>query len=265
MTLHSSALHTMRAVSARLALLKALGCPSEALALRRAAAIITLTDRTRNLVVDSGADPSRVHVLPQPYDQEPFAGPFDDPFPGVPHPRILFVGRFSAEKGVPVLLDAFSRLQRPAQLVLIGDGRTRRQIEASIHGLGISESVTVSGFLPHHTAVAAMAHARVVALPSLFEEAGTVVVEAMALGVPLVGSDVGGIRQTAADGKAAVLVPPGDAVALAAALDSVLNDLDLASRLSEAGRIRSAGQEWGTASKRVLDIYRSALVEQHVP
>ncbi|MEV0642212.1 glycosyltransferase family 4 protein [Streptomyces sp. NPDC050619] len=263
-TLHSSALYTMRPVGPRLTMLKILGCPAEAVALRHAAAIIALTDRTRDLVVGSGVDPARVHVLPQPYDQESFVGPFDDPFPGLPRPRIVFIGRFSREKGVDVLLEAFSRMRRPAQLVLIGDGRAKGHIEASIRRLGIGRNVTVTGFMPHRTAVAAMAHAQVVALPSLFEEAGTVVVEAMALGVPLVASDAGGVRQTAGGGKAALLVPPGDPSVLAAALDDVLGDRDLASRLAGAGRAQSAGRDWGTAGEEMLDIYRDVLARRPI-
>ncbi|WP_185993068.1 glycosyltransferase family 4 protein [Streptomyces sp. 130] len=264
-TLHSSALHTMRAVNARLAALKVLGHPWEAIALRRAAAVVALTARTRDRVITSGADPARVHVLPQPYDQETFTGPFDDPSPEVPHPRIVFVGRFSAEKGVTVLVDAFSRLRSPAQLLLIGDGRERQRIQAGIRRLGIGGNVTVCGFVPHRTAAAAMAHARIVVLPSLFEEAGTVVVEAMALGVPLVASDIGGIRQTAADGKAALLVPPGDPVALAAALDEVLSRPELASRLGAAGTYESAGRGWGETGERMLGIYRDVLTAPPTP
>ncbi|MGW0608771.1 glycosyltransferase [Streptomyces sp. NPDC002640] len=255
----------MRAVNARLAALKVLGHLSEAITLRRAEAVVTLTARTRDLVITSGTDPARVHVLPQPYDRETFTGHFDDPFPHVPHPRIMFVGRFSAEKGAAVLVDAFSRLRRPAHLLLIGDGRERHRIQADIRRLGIGADVSVSGFVPHRTAAAAMAHAHVVVLPSLFEEAGTVAVEAMALGVPLVASDVGGIRQTAANGKAALFVSPGDPVALAAALDEVLGRPELASRLATAGRSEAAGRDRGRTGERMLGIYREVVTAPPAP
>lgn len=264
MTLHSSALYTMRAVSPRLATLKVLGSPAEAMGLRQADAVITLTDRTRDLVIGSGINPSRVRTIPQPYNQASFAGPFQDPFPEVPHPRVVFVGRFSPEKGVPVLVEAFSRLRNPAHLILIGDGRAKAQVEAAIRKFRVGGKVTVSGFLPHPTAAAAMAHSQVVALPSLFEEAGTVVVEAMALGVPIVASDTGGIRQTAGDGKAALLVPPGDPAALAAGLDQVLGDRALASQLSEAGQGQCGNQDWGTTGARIIDLYRDTVARQRV-
>ena len=264
MTLHSSALHTMRPVSPRLAILKVLGSPVEAIALRQADAVITLTDRTRDLVIGSGIDPSCVRTIPQPYNEESFRGPFTDPFPEVLHPRVVFAGRFSPEKGVPVLVEAFSRLRNPAHLILIGDGRDKPHIEAAIRRFGLGGRVTVSGFLPHPTVAAAMAHSRVVALPSLFEEAGTVLVEAMALGVPIVASDTGGIHQTVGGGKAGLLVPPGDPAALAAGLDQVLGDRQLAARMSEAGRAQCANQDWRTTGSRILDVYRDTLTRQRV-
>jgi phosphatidylinositol alpha-mannosyltransferase len=109
-----------------------------------------------------------------------------------------------------------------------------------------------------------MAHSQVVALPSLFEEAGTVLVEAMALGVPIVASDTGGIHQTTGGGKAGLLVPPGDPAALAAGLDQVLGDRDLAARLLEAGRDQCTHQDWGTTGARILDLYRDTLIRRRV-
>lgn len=258
-TLHSSAQHTMRGVGGRLALLKALGAPMEAVALKLADAVITLTDRTRDLVVKSGVAASRVHTIPQPYNQELFTGAFEDPFPQVPRPRILYVGRFSPEKGVPVLLEAFSLMERRAHLVLVGDGRARPQIEAMIRRLNLSDRVSTPGFVPHATVAAALTHGDVLALPSLFEEAGTVLVEAMALGVPVVASDTGGVRQVTRDGEAGLLVPPHSPGALAASLDRVLGDASLARQLAKAGQAHAGEQGWDAAGERVLDIYHQAL------
>ncbi|MFK0111583.1 glycosyltransferase family 4 protein [Streptomyces sp. NPDC091217] len=262
-TLHSSALHTMRAVSPRLSFLKAAGTPAEVIALRSADAIITLTDRTRDLVIGTGADPQRVHTVPQPYDQESFQGPFSDPFPKIPRPRIVFVGRFSPEKGVPVLVEALSRLRSPAHLLLIGDGRGRSGVQKAIDRFGLGERVTISGFVPHPTVASALANADVVALPSLFEEAGTVLVEAMALGIPVVASDTGGIRNVTGDGNCGLLVPPGDPAAMASALDRVLGDAGLADQLSSAGRLRCFRQDWDSTGDRILDIYRCVVRASH--
>jgi len=91
------------------------------------------------------------------------------------------------------------------------------------------------------------------------ESFGYSVVEAMAAGVPVVATDIEGYRQVATDELDAVLVPPGDAVALASAIGRVLDDDDLAHRLAAAGRETAAAFDWDVVVERVEDVYRSVL------
>jgi glycogen(starch) synthase len=115
----------------------------------------------------------------------------------------------------------------------------------------------MTGFVPHRAVPGAMRHADVLVLPSRYEELGSVLLEAMQAGVPIVASRTGGIPD--AVGQAAVLVPPGDAEALARAIDAVLMDRALAERLVAAGRERVRRFDWSRLAADVLGVYAEAL------
>lgn len=130
---------------------------------------------------------------------------------------VLFVGRLAHDKGLGVLLDAWRSLkEKPGRLVLVGDGpmlATCKQLS--------DESVDCLGRLDHEQAMARMADADLVVLPSLvMENQPTVLLEAISLGLPVVASDVGGVRETLAGYGA--IVKPGDAQMLADGIESAL-------------------------------------------
>jgi len=147
-----------------------------------------------------------------------------------PGDYILFVGRFVEKKGAAVLIDAARRLESsgtPVRLVLIGDGplapALKKQAEGSAH-------ITFTGWLPQAEVRRWMLGARALCVPSLEASGGdseglpTVVLEAMALGTPVIASRHAGIPEAIDHGKDGVLVAPGDTEALIAALTSVLQD-----------------------------------------
>ena len=140
-------------------------------------------------------------------------------------PVILGAGRLTEQKGFPVLLEAFASLlkRRPARLVILGEGEDRSRLEARVESLGVSEHVDLPGFSDNP--YAAMARAAVFALPSLWEGLPNVIIEALALGLPVVASDChSGPREILADGRWGRLVPVGDARALRDALEATLAD-----------------------------------------
>ena len=175
--------------------------------------------------------------------------------PGDPAARdgdqVLFVGRLettSRWKGVHVLIDAIALLaaRRPGvRLVLAGDGDDVPSLRAQVGAAGIEDRVTWLGSVPHHDLPPAYHRAAVTVLPSLTESEsfGMSLVEAMACACPVIGSDVGGIPFVVRDGVDGVLAAPGDVVALAAAIESVLADPVRASALGAAGR-RAAEERW---------------------
>jgi glycosyltransferase involved in cell wall biosynthesis len=158
-----------------------------------------------------------------------------------------YVGRISPEKGVDVALQAVARLQDEGLEVdfeIAGGGEDEhlRELEALAAGLGIAERVSFLG--PLATAALKDFYARIHALvvPSVWEEpAGLVLVEGALAGVPLVASRVGGIPEIVRDPGEALLCPPGDASALAAALRQTLSEPEASAARAERANERAQG------------------------
>lgn len=257
LTIHCSLRHTLRVVDARTALLKRLGGWIEKRGAPRADAIITITQRLADLLVADGIKRERVHVIPPGIDPSLFAETFEWPFPQIPRPRVVFVGRLVTSKGVQTLIEAAARLStREAHVAVVADGPERWSLQQRIKDLGLSEKVHICGFVPHDLVPTVLAHADVVVLPSLYEELGTVLLECFQLGVPVVASGVGGIPDVVADGANGLLVPPADPAALASAIDRLLADGDLAARLGEAGRRCAERYDWNEVVHEILAVYR---------
>lgn len=257
-TVHTSLRHTFVADGARERVLKGIGARIERWATGDAARVIALTPRLAECLVDGGVAAKRVHVIPSGVVAADFGDPGPDPFPGVRRPRVLFLGRLARQKGVTTLIEAAERLRHPAAtLLVVGDGPERRAAEAAVARAGIGGRVRFTGFRPHHEVAAILAHADVFVMPSIYEELGTVLVEAMQAGLPIVASDTGGIPGALAD--AGVLVAPGDAAGLAAAVDALLADPARAAELGARAAERAANYEWDALAERVLDVYQSAL------
>ncbi|WP_158220963.1 glycosyltransferase [Kineosporia sp. R_H_3] len=167
---------------------------------------------------------------------------------------VLFVGALSRAKGVHVLLEAFRRLERPARLVLIG---TRQVDTPSAADLG--PDVVVHHDVPHAAVMAAMARAAVVVAPSVWPDPlPMTVTEAQLMGAPVVASRVGGIPEQVEDGGSGLLVPPGDAAALATAIDTLLGDPDLRARMGRRGRQVADRFTVARATSRVEEVLAAA-------
>jgi phosphatidylinositol alpha-mannosyltransferase len=171
-------------------------------------------------------------------------------------PTILFLGRHEPRKGLPVLLDAFARLHRPAVLWVSGEGpgtevQRRRQLA--------SDPVQWLGVLSDDEVASRLAGADVLCAPSLQGESfGMVLLEGMAAGCAVVASDIEGYR-TAAGGHAR-LVPPGDAGALAAALDDALAETAGGSTGARKEATEYArGWSMDSLAERYLEIYERAI------
>ena len=256
LTVHCSLRHTLQAGGGRGLALSTVGAALESVGQRRADAVIVLTRRLADRLVADGLDPGRVHVIPSGVDLRRFGRPLPDPAPDLPRPRVLFVGRLAAQKGVATLVEAVPLLRSRAAVVLVGGGPLRPALERQAGRLGPGR-VRFQGFVPHAEVAAWLAATDVLVLPSIYEELGSVLLEAMAAGVPVVASAVGGIPD--ALGAAGRLVPPHDPAALAAAVDEVLDDPVLAAELGDAGRRRAAAFSWDLLAGRVLEVYREVV------
>ncbi|HET9828210.1 MAG TPA: glycosyltransferase [Nocardioidaceae bacterium] len=258
-TLHCSVRHTVTGRSPRSWLLRVVGGAVERLALRRADAVLVLVPRTAELLEKDGLSPGRVHVLPSGFEPALFTGPHHDAFPDLGRPRIGYVGRLAESKRPDLLVEAFGRMREVAVLVVVGDGPLRAEVRAAVQRSPARERITMRGFLPHADIPQVLASLDVLALPSVYEEMGSVLVEAMASGLPVVASRVGGIPAVVQDGETGLLVRPRDVTALAAALDELVADPGRRERMCRAARRRATGYSWPDLARRVASVYGDVL------
>jgi glycosyltransferase involved in cell wall biosynthesis len=178
---------------------------------------------------------------------------------------ILTIGRQTEQKGQLRLVEALGRIapaHRDVMLVIAGaPGPSTPRIARRIRELRLDDRVQLLG---HRDDVGdLLTAADVFAFPSQYEGLGGVLVEAMALGLPIVASDLPAIREVTDDGHVALLVPPGDPVALAGALELLLTDRELSRTLGTRGRDRY--RQCFTperAARELIEMYRTALIER---
>jgi phosphatidylinositol alpha-mannosyltransferase len=171
--------------------------------------------------------------------------------------RILFIGQAVERKGLPVLLRAFEALreQVPATLTLVG-----ASAEEVARMMLDDRDVRALGKVSESRKLAELAQAEVLCAPSLHGESfGMVLTEALAAGTAVLASDIPGYRDVVRDGIDGLLVPPGDALALAEALRSLALDPAARTRLAAAARLRAERFAWPHVAAEVLDCYEQAL------
>ena len=220
----------------------------------------TTVERT-HLVKHYGADPARIAVIPCGVDTNLFlpgdqaaaraALGLDDQL------QLLYVGRLAPIKGLETLLDAMARLRAADEPLNGHEGELR----ARLARLDLRSAVTFVGAQPQERLRAWYVAADATVLPSHYESFGMVAMEAMACGIPVVASRVGGLQTTVRDGVTGLLVPDHDPAALAGALDRLLGDPDLRFRLGREGVQWAARHRWPCIAEAVCREY-AALVER---
>ncbi len=166
---------------------------------------------------------------------------------------LLFAGDLSFDKGVRVLLDAYQRLDSPPSLVMVGRTGTGESWEFPPGARWLGEQ-------PHAEVLALFRSARAVVVPSVWSDpCPTVVLEAMAAGRPVVAAASGGIVDMVVDGRTGLLVPPGDAAALAAALDAILRQPETARAFGVAGRERAREFTVSAVVARIEEMYAEVI------
>lgn len=215
---------------------------------RRMAAQLTALTRRPVHVIPAGADPERIQAAralrPARYHK------------GI---VLLCVGSFIPRKGHGVLVDAIARLRvRVPQLhaILVGDGPRRAAVERQIAAQGLAGRIELWGCRPHREVLAAMSWCDLFALPSWDEAFGTVYVEAMTSGRPIVACRGEGIADVVTDGREGLLVMPRDPEALADAVERLAQDATLRERMGDAARrLAETLLTYDGIARRLLELY----------
>ncbi len=201
-------------------------------------------------VVYNAVDAERVAVAPPPGLREQLAGTET-------RALVLTPARLDAQKGHETLLEAAAEVPG-ATFVLAGEGPKRAALEARVAQLGLGERVRFLG--RREDVPALLAACDVFCLPSLYEGSSLAVLEAMAAGIPVVSSAIGGTEELIEDGRSGLLVAPGDAAGLAAALRRLLGDADLRRDLAARARERvDQGLTREQNATRVTSVYSDLL------
>jgi len=190
-------------------------------------------------------------------------------------PLVLFVGRIEPLKGIDILLRAVSRIESSFRLLVVGgdgkDAERKAQLRALADKLGIGERVSFLDAVPHENLPLYYNAADVCVVPSHYESFGLVALEAMACGIPVVASRVGGLQETVQDGLTGYLVPLRCPQPFADRLDLLLSNERLRRRLGGEARATVERFRWSEVAARVEDVYhelvsqyRGVVVKAHV-
>jgi alpha-maltose-1-phosphate synthase len=251
----------------------ALSSWAEKVSIEGAAAVIAVSEGMRADVLSNypAVDPAKVHVVYNGIDAEQYS---PDPATDVlerygvdtSKPSVVFVGRITRQKGVPVLLRAAAHLDPEVQLVLCAGAPDTPELGAEVAGL-VEELrktragvIWLSGMLSKREVIQLLSHSTLFACPSVYEPLGIVNLEAMACGTAVVASKVGGIPEVVADGETGLLVPPDDPDALAESINALTRDRDRAKAMGVAGRERAQSQfDWGKIAQQTAELYESTV------
>jgi glycosyltransferase involved in cell wall biosynthesis len=239
---------------------------------RSAAAIICGSEHSKNDLVEAyKISPAKVHVVPYGVDHQRFRPglALDKVWAaqvGIQAGYVLHVGELSHRKNIPALLNAVAHLRSlgkwgSRQLVLAGAESPGMlggdEVHKTIDRLQLAANVVLAGRVPDEHLPGLYANASLLVMPSLYEGFGFPVLEAMAAGTPVVASNTSSLPEVA--GTAAVLVAPGDTVALAEAMISVLESPRCAAELRASGLVWAKQFNWQQTAAKTIDVYRGIL------
>jgi starch synthase len=247
----------------------ALSSWAERVAVESAAAVVAVSDGMRGDVLTAYPDVAadRVRVIRNGIDTVEYA---PDPDTSVlakhgidpSRPYVIFVGRITRQKGVPVLLRAAAALDPSAQLVLCAGAADTPALAEEVSSLVAGLQATRSGviwipeMLPKQSVIQLLTHALMFVCPSVYEPLGIVNLEAMACSTAVVASRVGGIPEVVSGGETGLLVPPDDPASLADAMNALLRDPGRADAFGRAGRARAVEEfSWEAVAAQTAALY----------
>ncbi len=231
---------------------------------RRAAAMIAISRRVKAELVAGGMNEANIEVIPSgvPIDRRVIPGPRAEL--GVPEdaPRVVMVGALTHEKDPLTFVRGVAAARErlgAIRAMVVGDGPLREAVKSEIARLSIGDTLQLTGH--RADADSMIAAADLLALSSAQEGLGSVLLDAMALGKPVVATDAGGIPEVVVPGETGLLVPIGDHRALGEAIACVLSDRELAAQLTAGARARAPLYSMDEVVARTAALYERVLSE----
>lgn len=225
---------------------------------KTADAFVALSERIRDELIDSGYDPNRIHVIP---NGVPIPDAEWNPIGNEVHPEVVFVGRLAPEKGVDRLLTAWPQVLREfpgVRLNLIGEGVEMASLKSQVSALGITASVSFSGARQDIRRI--LERSGVFVLPSREEGLSIALLEAMALGIPVVVSDIPGNATLVQPNETGQIVDAVSPQGLAGAIVEALGQSPRILSMAQAGR-RLVSERYSirTAAERHTSLFRELI------
>ena len=204
-------------------------------ALRRAQHIFCPSAYLRDVALGWGLDPARLSVLPNPAPNVPTLPTRDELRVelDLSRPTLAFAGRLGPQKALGIALEALAMVP-DVDLLIVGDGPERIQLERRAHELGVDGRARFLGSVPRDGVLRLFRAADAAVLSSAWENLPHTVLEALAVGTPVIATAVGGVPEVVRDGENGLLVAPNDPAALGDAIRRYFDDGDLRRRLAEA-------------------------------
>jgi glycosyltransferase involved in cell wall biosynthesis len=229
----------------------------------RAAPYVTVSEHSRCDLASLGIDPEHVTVVHNGRTHQGLVAEVGR----ATSPTIAVVGRLVPHKRVELALDAADRLRQEIpnlRLVVVGHGWWRAHLDRHVERLGLQPVVEFLGHVDDATKHAVMRQAWLLAVPSLKEGWGLVVIEAGEQGTPAVGfTSAGGVAESIVDGQTGLLAP--DADEFTGALRMMLTDVELRDRLGAAARLHAAGYSWAQTGARFAQVLARECGGTHRP
>jgi len=231
---------------------------------KREAAVLLVANRRTREALPSGVGGEIIELVENGVDLTVFRAARPNGAESRERPRFAFVGRLIELKGVDMLLEATARALREQNLELhiVGDGSIRSQLETLTTTLGLNQHVVFHGFIPQEQCATLLADCDVLVLPSICECGGAVVLEAMAMGRPVIATKWGGPADYLDETSGILIEPRGRELFiadLAQAMVRLARSRELANQLGKAGRVRVASEfDWEKKIDRILSVYARA-------
>jgi glycosyltransferase involved in cell wall biosynthesis len=208
---------------------------------------------------------NKIIILPNGIELEKFQNIYSHNKNNHTKKTIIFVGTLRPVKGVKYLIKAMRIIHKKlpdTNLLIVGDGPDRDKLETLVQELNLQNCIHFAGKVPNEKIPEYMTQADLFVLPSLSESFGIVNIEAMASGLPIVTTNVGGLPEIVINGENGFVVEPKNPEAIAEKVILILNDENLKKKISENNQKKAKDYSWDGVIKNLIAIYESLSMKQ---